>query len=485
MQHKVSKHATTDLTQGRHFATIAKFALPFMLSDFLQQLYNAVDSIIIGQNLGSVALAGIGVATPIMSIVMNFLMGLAMGTGVILSQYFGRGDMTTLKRVLSTGMIAGGIFTVVMSGICVGLSEHFLIWLGTPAEAIPPANSYLKIIFAGGVFTFLYNYYMFSMRAVGNSVAPLVFLGAGVVLNAALDIILVVHTPLGIEGAAVATIAAQALSVFMCVIYVRKRVEILHIRRKEWVFDRRLFATCMTYGLTVGLQQVVVYAGRLAVQGLVNTYGTDVMAGVNNATRLDALMQTPWRGYTNALTNYYAQNWGAGKRMRINLGFKDSIWLAAVNAVIFLLAGVFLSVPLSRAFVGEGEGALVVEVSARFLEITTYGYAFVGIILLSQAFFKGVGMMKCFFMTTVSSIAGRVAFSYLFDRFWGLEGMYWAVPASWVLAGCVGIIFIIYTYARRISKMPASPFKPQSCYNAALIITKADKVDVTVSGEYY
>lgn len=441
-----------------------------MLSDFLQQLYNAVDSIIIGQNLGSVALAGIGVATPIMSIVMNFLMGLAMGTGVILSQYFGSKDNATLKRVLTTGMISGGVFTVVMSGICVGLSEYFLIWLGTPAEAIPPADSYLKIVFAGGIFTFLYNYYMFSMRAVGNSVAPLMFLGAGVVINAVLDVILVIYTPLGIEGAAIATVAAQALSVLMCAIYVRKRVEILHIRRNEWVFDRRLFSACMTYGLTVGLQQVVVYAGRIAVQGLVNTYGTDVMAGVNNATRLDALMQTPWRGYTNALTNYYAQNRGAGKRMRIMLGFKDSLLLAVVNAALFLAAGIFLSMPLSLMFVGEGDSQTVALVSARFLEITTYGYIFVGIILLAQAFFKGVGMMKCFFMTTVSSILGRVAFSYLFDHFWGLEGMYWAVPASWVLAGVVGIIFMIYTYFHRIRRMPVNPFLPAPCYNAELLM---------------
>ena len=444
-----------------------------MLSDFLQQLYNAVDSIIIGQNLGSVALAGIGVATPIMSIVMNFLMGLAMGTGVILSQYFGSKDNATLKMVLTTGMISGGVFTVVMSGICVGLSEYFLIWLGTPAEAIPPADSYLKIVFAGGIFTFLYNYYMFSMRAVGNSVAPLMFLGAGVVINAVLDVILVIYTPLGIEGAAIATVAAQALSVLMCAIYVRKRVEILHIRRNEWVFDRRLFSACMTYGLTVGLQQVVVYAGRIAVQGLVNTYGTDVMAGVNNATRLDALMQTPWRGYTNALTNYYAQNRGAGKRMRIMLGFKDSLLLAVVNAALFLAAGIFLSMPLSLMFVGEGDSQTVALVSARFLEITTYGYIFVGIILLAQAFFKGVGMMKCFFMTTVSSILGRVAFSYLFDHFWGLEGMYWAVPASWVLAGVVGIIFMIYTYFHRIRRMPVNPFLPAPCYNAELLMRKS------------
>ena len=444
-----------------------------MLSDFLQQLYNAVDSIIIGQNLGSVALAGIGVATPIMSIVMNFLMGLAMGTGVILSQYFGSKDNATLKRVLTTGMISGGVFTVVMSGICVGLSEYFLIWLGTPAEAILPADSYLKIVFAGGIFTFLYNYYMFSMRAVGNSVAPLMFLGAGVVINAVLDVILVIYTPLGIEGAAIATVAAQALSVLMCAIYVRKRVEILHIRRNEWVFDRRLFSACMTYGLTVGLQQVVVYAGRIAVQGLVNTYGTDVMAGVNNATRLDALMQTPWRGYTNALTNYYAQNRGAGKRMRIMLGFKDSLLLAVVNAALFLAAGILLSMPLSLMFVGEGDSQTVALVSARFLEITTYGYIFVGIILLAQAFFKGVGMMKCFFMTTVSSILGRVAFSYLFDHFWGLEGMYWAVPASWVLAGVVGIIFMIYTYFHRIRRMPVNPFLPAPCYNAELLMRKS------------
>lgn len=440
-----------------------------MLSDFLQQLYNAVDSIIIGQNLGSIALAGVGVATPIMSIVINFLMGLAMGTGVILSQYFGKGDIKTLKRVLSTGMIAGCVFTVVLSAICVGLSEYFLIWLGTPAEAIPPADSYLKIIFAGGVFTFLYNYYMFSMRAVGNSAAPLVFLGGGVILNAVLDVVLVVHTPLGIEGAAIATIAAQALTVILCAIYVRKRVEVLHLRRKEWVFDKKLFSTCMGYGLTVGLQQVVVYAGRIAVQGLVNTYDTDVMAGVNNATRLDALMQTPFRGYTNALTNYYAQNWGAGKRMRIVSGFKDSLWLCLLNAAIAIALGTLLCVPLSQAFVGEGEGEKVVEVGARFLQVMVYGYVFMGIILLCQSLFKGVAKMKFFFMTTVSSILGRVAFSYLFEHFYGIEGIYWAVPASWLLAGSAACVFTVLTFVFRINKMPQNPFLKPALYNAELL----------------
>ena len=440
-----------------------------MLSDFLQQLYNAVDSVIIGQNLGSVALAGVGVATPIMSIVMNFLMGLAMGTGVILSQYFGKGDMQTLKRVLSTGMIAGGAFTVLLSGICVALSENFLVWLGTPQAAVAPANSYLKIIFAGGVFTFLYNYYMFSMRAVGNSVAPLMFLAAGVILNAVLDVVLVVHTPLGIEGAAIATVAAQALSVAMCVIYVKLRVEVLHLRRKEWVFDKKLFSICMGYGLTVGLQQVVVYAGRIAVQGLVNTYDTDVMAGVNNATRLDALMQTPFRGYTNALTNYYAQNWGAKKRMRIISAFKDSLWLCLANAALFLLLGTLLATPLSAAFVGQDSAEAVVEVGARFTSVMVCGYTFMGVILLFQALFKGVAKMKFFFMTTVSSILGRVAFSYIFEHFFGLEGLYWAVPASWLLAGGAACVFAVFTFAFRINKMPANPFTPQSEYNAHVI----------------
>ncbi len=196
---------TTDLTKGRPLSVIMRFALPFMLSDFLQQLYNMVDSIIIGHALGEVSLAGIGVATPIMSIVINFLMGIAMGMGVVLSQYFGRGDITSLKRVLSTGVMAGSAFTVALSAVCVALSKYFLLALATPIEAIGAADVYLKIIFAGGIFTFLYNYYMFSLRAVGNSLAPLIILIICVAINAGLDLVLILCTSMGIAGAAVAT----------------------------------------------------------------------------------------------------------------------------------------------------------------------------------------------------------------------------------------------------------------------------------------
>ena len=445
---------TTDLTKGRPLSVIMRFALPFMLSDFLQQLYNMVDSIIIGHALGEVSLAGIGVATPIMSIVINFLMGIAMGMGVVLSQYFGRGDITSLKRVLSTGVTAGSAFTVALSAVCVALSKYFLLALATPIEAIGAADVYLKIIFAGGIFTFLYNYYMFSLRAVGNSLAPLIILIICVAINAGLDLVLILCTSMGIAGAAVATVAAQAISVLLCAIYTRKRVRVLCLSRKDWVFDRKMLKVITSYGLSVGLQQVVIYAGRIAVQGLVNTYGTAVMGGVNNATRLDALLQTPLRGYTNALTNYYAQNWGAGYKDRIVRGYKESVAVSIINAVIFIALGYLLARPLSYIFIGSEGGQAVIDVCADFLKAMVSGYFFVGAILIAQSLFKGVGKIGFLLTTTISSIIFRVALSYIFDRFWGIKGMYWAVPASWLVAGTVGAILTVVTYRRHIRAMP-------------------------------
>ncbi len=438
---------------GRPLTVIMRFALPFMLSDFLQQLYNMVDSIIIGHALGEVSLAGIGVATPIMSIVINFLMGIAMGMGVVLSQYFGRGDILSLKRVLSTGVIAGGAFTIMISTLCALLSKYFLIALSTPIEAIADADMYLKIIFAGGIFTFLYNYYMFSLRAVGNSLIPLVILCICVVINAGLDLLLILCTSLGIAGAAIATVAAQAISVLLCAIYTRKRVKVLCLSRKDWVFDKKMLKVITSYGLSVGLQQVVIYAGRIAVQGLVNSYGTAVMGGVNNATRLDALLQTPVRGYTNALTNYYAQNWGAGCKDRIVKGYKESVVVSIINALIFIALGYLLAVPLSKIFIGSTDGQAVIDVCSDFLKAMVSGYLFVGVILISQSLFKGVGKMGFFLTTTISSIVFRVALSYLFDYFWGLKGMYWAVPVSWFIAGAVGVVLTAFTYRRRIRLM--------------------------------
>ena len=439
--------AKTPLLTQSPAKVIFKFSLPLIIGDFCQQLYNAVDSIVAGRFIGTNALASLGAASPVMNIIIFLLIGFAMGGGVIMSRHFGDKDYSTLKKVMGNALVIGVIFTLILSAASIGLSRPFLKLLNTSDTLLPGADNYLKIVFAGAIFTYLYNFYCFSVRAIGDSFTPLIFLFVSVAFNAVLDVLFVVVFKWGINGTAMATVFAQMLSAILCIIYTHKRFTLLRLKKDDLKISKGIIFEITSYSLSMSLQQVFVYVGRLAIQGLVNTYPDNIVAGVNSGTRLDALLQTPMRGYTNALTTYVAQNMGAKQYKRVAQGYKAS-WIAVAFFGVF---STLFTVLAGRGLVGLFDDNLeVIDAGAGYLVSIGWGYMLMCIIVQSQAVFKAIGMLKTFVFSTLISIIFRIGLSYLFEHFWGLKGMFWAPTASWVVGGSFCFICMMIAYKKTI-----------------------------------
>ncbi len=437
------------------FKTILSFSVPLIIGDFCQQLYNAIDSIIAGRFIGTSALASLGSAGPIMNIVIFLLIGFAMGSGVIMSRHFGEKDYGTLKKVMGSALVIGGIFTIVLSALSIGLSRPFLKLLNTKDSLLNDADNYLKIVFAGAIFTYLYNFYCFAVRAIGDSYTPLIFLFVSVIINGILDVLFVVAFKWGIEGTALATVLAQMLSSALCIIYTGKKFAMLRLKRKDLKVDGKIVWEITSYSLSMSIQQVFVYVGRIAIQGLVNTYPEKVVAGVNSGTRLDALLQTPMRGYTNALTTYTAQNMGAKKYSRVTKGYKASLIVVAVVGVLSTLITIFFAEYMVKLFDSDAE---VIAAGKGYLVDIGCGYLLMCIIVQSQAVFKGIGMLKTFVVSTFISIVFRIGLSYLFEHFWGLDGMFWAPTASWIVGSTYCLTAMLIAYKKILKPLENAEF---------------------------
>ena len=407
------------------FKTILSFSVPLFIGDFCQQLYNAIDSIIAGRFIGTSALASLGSAGPIMNIVIFLLIGFAMGIGVIMSRHFGEKDYVTLTKV------------------------------NTKDSLLNDADNYLKIVFAGAIFTYLYNFYCFAVRAIGDSYTPLIFLFVSVIINGILDVLFVVAFKWGIEGTALATVLAQMLSSALCIIYTGKKFAMLRLKRKDLKVDGKIVWEITSYSLSMSIQQVFVYVGRIAIQGLVNTYPEKVVAGVNSGTRLDALLQTPMRGYTNALTTYTAQNMGAKKYSRVTKGYKASLIVVAVVGALSTLITVFFAEYMVKLFDSDAE---VIAAGKGYLVDIGCGYLLMCIIVQSQAVFKGIGMLKTFVVSTFISIVFRIGLSYLFEHFWGLDGMFWAPTASWIVGSTYCLTAMLIAYKKILKPLENAEF---------------------------
>lgn len=435
------------LVEGKPFGSILKFSVPLIIGDFCQQLYNAVDSIIAGRFISTDALAALGSAAPVMNIVVFLLIGFAMGGGVVMSRYFGANEDEKVRHTMSTALAIGLIFTLVLSVFSIAFSKPFLRLLNTKESILTDTDNYLKIVFAGAIFTYLYNFYCFGIRAIGDSFTPLMFLFVSVAFNAVLDILFVVVFKWGVEGTAFATVLAQALSSVLCIIYTNKKYSLLKMGVKDIRIDKKIVMEITSYSLSMSIQQVFVYVGRIAIQGLVNTYPLNSVAGINIGTRLDSLLQTPMRGYVNALTTYTAQNYGAHKYRRVIEGYKASWIFVAVYSVVATAFTVLCAKWMVSLFDDNPE---VIATGTGYTVAIGWGYFLMCLIVQSQGVFKGIGLLKTFVISTFTSIIFRIAFSYLFDYKWGIDGMYWAPTASWVIGGTYCFICMMIAYRKKL-----------------------------------
>lgn len=301
-----------DMTSGRITPQLVKFTIPLVLGNFCQLTYNATDSIIVGRYLGTNALAAVGVVSPLMNIVIFFIVGICLGMSILMSEFFGAGDYTKLRHEVTTSIIGGGVFTLGVSLLGILFAKPILQLLATPEVIMADAVLFLRIILGGLIFTFAYNVYASSLRSMGNAKLPLYLLAVSALLNIVMDFLFILGLHMGVEGAALATIAAEALFALFCWVYVEMKVPLLRFRRKDWILDRSLLHVTASYSFVTAMQQITLHLGKLMVQGAVNTLGVSSIAAFNAVGRMDDYVMTPQQNIGHGNTTFIAQNRGGG-----------------------------------------------------------------------------------------------------------------------------------------------------------------------------
>lgn len=431
------------LTQGPVMPTMLRFAVPMILGDLLQQCYNIADTLIVGRFIGTNALAAVGSAFTLMTFLTSILLGLAMGSGTVFSIKFGQKDETGLREgILAAFVLLAGVTAVLLAAVYLGF-DGILWFLRLPEEIAPLMRVYLKIVFAGLAAIFLYNYFASLLRALGNSMVPLLFLALSAGLNIALDLWFVCGLGRGVAGAAEATVIAQYVSGLGIAVYAWARFPLLRESARCKLKASRIKEIAGFSALTC-IQQSIMNLGILAVQGLVNSFGTVVMAAFAAAVKIDAFAYLPVQDFGNAFSIFIAQNYGAQKDDRIRKGIRG----AAVSAIGFSLvvsAVVFaLAAPLMRIFIDAGETAVIAE-GVRYLRIEGAFYAGIGCLFLFYGLYRAVGRPGMSVVLTIVSLGTRVALAYALSAVpsIGVVGIWWSVPIGWFLADAVGLFYYL------------------------------------------
>lgn len=441
-----------NLTEGNISANLIYFALPMMAGNLLQQCYNIADTLIVGRFLGSNALAAVGSSYTLMTFLTSILLGLCMGSGAVFSICFGEGDSRRLKSgmVHSFGMIAA-VAIILNIAVFAGLSWIIRL-LQVPEEVMPFMKAYLQVIFAGILATFLYNYFSALLRAVGNSMVPLIFLGISAALNIGLDLVFILILKRGVQGAAEATVLSQYVSGIGIALYTICCFPEFRIRKKDLHFDKNVLTEISGFSFLTCIQQSIMNFGILMVQGLVNSFGAVVMAAFAAAVKIDSFAYMPVQDFGNAFSTFVAQNYGAGKTHRIRKGIKSAVLTAFVFCVVISLGVCIFARPLMGIFV-NGTEKQIVEVGVEYLRIEGAFYFGIGLLFLLYGFYRAVKRPGMSVILTVCSLGTRVLLAYTLSAVpaFGVKGIWISVPIGWALADAVGVIY--YTKSKKILEM--------------------------------
>lgn len=424
-----------NMTQGKIVTPLIAFTIPLVLGNLFQLTYNAADSVIVGKLLGEETLAAVGTSTPIMNIAILLISGMCMGASVLMSAQYGAEDYDTLSKQVSTTLLGGCVFSAVFSLLMLFLAVPVLRLIRVPAEVLPDAAAYLRVIFLGLVFTFVYNFLANTMRALGNSRAPLYFLMVSSVLNIGLDVLFVAGFGMGVMGSAFATVLSQALCCLFCAFYIRLRVPLLCLGKKWLVFDSGLLKRTVSYGSTSAMQQVCLQMGKVIIQSVVNSTGViSMMAAFTAVNRVDDFAYTPQQNIGHAMTTFIAQNKGAGHQERIKKGFRCGLLIELCYS-LFLLALIFCAAPAIMQLFAEDDGAQAVSLGTDYLRLISFMYILPGFTNGIQGFFRGMGDMKVTLYSTFMNMLGRVVAVILMVRVLelGFASLAWANMAGWIV----------------------------------------------------
>ena len=443
-----------DLTKGPVIRSILLFAVPMILGDLLQQCYNIADTLIVGQFLGRNALAAVGSAFTLMTFLTSVILGLCMGSGALFSMRFGQRDETALGEDLCAAFYFIALVTLLLNLLAFGCLDGLRIFLRVPGEVWGDMRVYLFWVFWGIPAVFLYNYFASFLRAIGNSVVPLVFLAVSSVLNIVLDLWFVVGLHKGVAGAAQATVIAQYLSGVGIAVYTWAGfVQVRSIGRLHSLRPERVREIISFSSLTC-VQQSVMNLGILMVQGLVNSFGPVVMAAFAAAVKIDAFAYMPVQDFGNAFSTFIAQNYGARETSRIRSGLKSSVCISMAFCLATSALVCAFAKPLMLLFVDAAETEIIRE-GVRYLHIEGAFYCGIGCLFLLYGLYRALAKPGMSVVLTVISLGTRVALAYLLSAVSaiGVVGIWWSVPIGWALADLVGFVY----YKRNAASFYSEP----------------------------
>lgn len=429
-----------DMTEGNEAKLMILFSLPLLAGNIFQQLYNLVDTIVVGQFVGSDAFAAVGTSMPIMFLILALVMGLSMGASILISQLFGAQKDKEVKRAISTSIIFIVISAIFLSIVGLIISKPILKLLNTPENILQDAAGYMKIIFGGMIFMFIYNMFAYIFRALGDSKSPLYFLIIASILNVFLDLLFVIEFKMGIPGVAYATLISQAVSSVLCVLYIYKKdIKILKFKPSEFVFDRKLFIKIIRLGIPSSAQQTVLSIGFLAVQGLVNSFGDITMSAFFAASRIEQVVTLPNMTLSMAMSTFTGQNIGAGRIDRVKRGYGYMvivlIGLTVITGSIMLLFGP----SLIRIFIKDGN-AEIIRQGNEYLKTVSYFLVPFGGMFLTNGLLRGAGDVNISSLSTIFVFAVRLITAYTLAPKIGPSAIWYSLPVGWIVGLTIAVI---------------------------------------------
>ena len=433
--------ADVDLLNGPIFKSLVIFMIPLLISNVFQQLYNTVDTMIVGNYLGDTSLAAIGSCTSIYDLLVGFALGVGNGLSIVTARSFGSKDENLLKKSVASSIVIGIVVSLTITIIGSLILYPLLQLLNTPAEIIKEAYSYISVITLFIVVMFAYNLCAGLMRAIGNSVMPLIFLMVSSVLNIGLDILLITQFHMGVMGAAVATVISQGVSVLLCIIYILKKTRILLPSKEHFKVDRPLYNEMLGQGFSMGFMSCIVSAGSVVMQYGINNLGYLVIAGHTAARKLYMFFNMPFVAMAIAMSTFVSQNKGAnqGKRIRqaIQSCYIYDIVMAGIVTVILLLFATALV-----KFISGSSESIVLNNGAMYLRIVGPFYAVLGILMQTRYALQGIGMKILPLVSSIIEFVGKVIFVVLLIPQFEYMAVIFCEPAIW----CVMAIQLVITF---------------------------------------
>lgn len=431
-----------DLTVGPITRTVLLFAVPMIIGNLLQQFYNVADTLIVGQFLGSDALAAVGSAYTLMNFLTSVLLGLCLGSGAVFSLQYGAKDWKALKRSIYVSLVLVSLISIMLNIAVFVWLDPIIRLLQVPKELHSLMHEYLWVIFWGIGFTFVYNFFASLLRAIGNSIIPLWFLAVAVALNIVLDLLFILVFDWGVMGAGLATVISQAVSAVGLCIYTTLKFPELRLRRAdmrlEWLSVREI----TSYSMLACVQQSVMNFGILMVQGLINSFGVAVMAAFAAAVKIDSFAYMPVQDFGNAFSTFIAQNFGAKQTDRIRRGIRSAILTTTVFC-IFISVGVFLFARSLMLIFIQPHETEIISIGVQYLRIEGAFYCGIGCLFLLYGFYRAVRKPLMSVALTVISLGTRVIVAYVLAAIpaIGVIGVWWAIPIGWFLADVIGLFY--------------------------------------------